>query len=74
MRRLYDESGKQLEVAYKITKLRKQAHISQAELAKRIGTTQSNIARMESGQQNLTLGTLSKIAHTFKKDLEISIK
>jgi len=73
-REFYDEYGKQLEVAYQITKLRKQAKITQSELAKRIGTTQSNIARMETGQQNFTIDTLNKIASTFNKELRVSIR
>jgi DNA-binding XRE family transcriptional regulator len=67
----YDEYGKQLEIAYQILKLRKQKRISQAELARKIGTTQSNIARMETGQQNFTTTTLQKIAAAFKRDLEV---
>ena len=67
----YDEYGKQLEIAYQILKLRKQKGISQAELARRIGTKQSNIARMETGQQNFTTDTLQKIALAFKRDLKI---
>lgn len=69
----YDEFGKQLEIAYQLIKLRKEKRMSQIDLAKQIGTTQSNIARMESGQQNFTVGTLSRIAMIFAKDLKISI-
>jgi ribosome-binding protein aMBF1 (putative translation factor) len=67
----YDEAGKQLEISYKILQLRKQKGISQLELAKKLGTTQSNIARLEAGQQNLTTSTLQKIAKIFKRDLRI---
>ena len=70
-RRYYNEYGKQLEIAYQILKLRKQKGISQAELAKKIGTKQSNVARMETGQQNFTTDTLQKIASVFKRDLKI---
>src|SRR3990167_9481664 len=69
----YDGFGKQLEIAYQLTRLRKEKRMSQVELAKQIGTTQSNIARMESGQQNFTIGTLIKLAEVFKKDLKVSI-
>ncbi len=72
-KRLYDEYGKQLEISYEILSLRKKAKITQAQLAKKIGTTQSNVARMERGQQNFTIETLSKIANTFGKELQISI-
>ena len=70
-RKYYDEYGKQLEIAFQILKLRKQKGISQAELAKKIGTKQSNVARMETGQQNFTTDTLQKIASVFKRDLKI---
>ena len=69
----YDEFGKQLEIAYQLMQLRKEKRMSQIELAKQIGTTQSNVARMESGQQNFTIGTLIKVAEIFEKDLRVSI-
>ena len=71
-RKYYDEYGKQLEIAYQILQLRKQKRISQAELAKKIGTKQSDIARMEAGQQNFSIDTLQKIAQVFNKDLKVS--
>ena len=71
IKKYYDEYGKQLEIAYQILKLRKQKGISQAELAKKIGTKQNDVARMESGQQNFTTDTLQKIASAFKRDLKI---
>jgi len=69
----YNEHGKQLEIAYQILQLRKKAKISQIELANKIGTTQSNIARMESGQQNFTIALLNKVANVFDKKLTIAI-
>lgn len=70
-KRYYDEYGKQLEIAYQILQLRKQKKMSQAELAKKIGTKQSNIARMETGQQNFTTDTLQKIAKVFNRNVRI---
>lgn len=72
-KRHYDEFGKQLEIAYQLVKLRKEKRMSQIELARQIGTTQSNVARMESGQQNFTVGILNKVAGIFDKDLKILI-
>lgn len=69
----YDEYGKQLEIAYQILKLRKQKKISQAELAKRLKTKQSNIARMEAGQQNFSLKTLNSIAKALEANLSIKL-
>ena len=70
-KKYYDEYGKQLEIAYQILQLRKREGLSQAELAKKIGTKQTNIARLESGQQNFTIETLQKLAKAFKRNLKI---
>lgn len=67
----YNEYGKQLEIAYMILELRKKENLSQVELAKKIGTTQSNVARMEAGEQNFTIDTLQKISSALKRDLKI---
>ena len=70
-KKYYDEYGKQLEIAYQILLLRKKKGITQAELAKKLKTKQSNIARMEAGQENFTTDTLQKIALIFNRDLKI---
>lgn len=70
-KKYYEEYGKQLEIAYQILRLRKKQGISQAELAKKIGTKQTNIARLESGQQNFTIETLQKIAKALRRNLKI---
>ncbi|MCH7759471.1 helix-turn-helix transcriptional regulator [Patescibacteria group bacterium] len=69
----YDKFGKQLEIAYQIMKLRRQKRMSQTELARKINTKQSNIARMEMGQQNFTIDTLQKISKVFNRELKIKI-
>ncbi len=71
-KRYYDYYGKQLEISYNLLLMRKKAKMSQAQLAKKIGTTQSNVARMEAGNQNFTLGMLTKIADAFGKELQVS--
>ncbi len=70
-KKYYDYYGKQLEIAYQILQLRKKKKISQAQLAKKIGTKQSNVARMEAGQQNFSIDTLEKIAQALGSDLKI---
>ncbi|MBI2099367.1 helix-turn-helix transcriptional regulator [Candidatus Uhrbacteria bacterium] len=70
-KKYFDEYGKQLEIAYAILQLRKKEGISQAELAKKIGTKQSNVARIEAGEQNLTTEMLQKIASALNRDLKI---
>ncbi|MFH0856763.1 MAG: helix-turn-helix transcriptional regulator [bacterium] len=71
IKKYYDEYGKQLEIAYKILELRKRSGMSQAELAKRIGARQSNIARMEAGEQNFTISTIQKIAVALGRDIKV---
>lgn len=71
IKKYYSEYEKQLEIAYKILQLRTQSGISQAELAKKIGAKQSNIARMEAGQQNFTTTTLQKVASALGRNLKI---
>ncbi len=69
----FDEYGRQLEIAYQIMKLRKRRAISQMALAKKIGTSQSNIARMEGGRQNFTISLLDKVAKALEVDLMVKL-
>lgn len=71
VKKYYDEYGKQLEIAYQILQLRQQQKMSQTELARRLKTKQSNVARMETGQQNFTTDTLQKVAGIFKCQLKV---
>ncbi len=71
-KKYFDKYSIQLNIGYQIFKLRKKKKMSQATLAKKIGTKQSNIARMEAGDQNFSINMLQKIAQVFNKDLKIS--
>ncbi|TAN39711.1 MAG: XRE family transcriptional regulator [Nitrospirae bacterium] len=56
-------------------KAREKAGITQAELAKRIGTKQSAISRLErSGFKKASVETLSKIAHALDATLVIKLQ
>jgi predicted transcriptional regulator len=63
------------EIKYKIIEsiinARKKKQLTQKELAEIIGTKQSNISRLESGNYNPTLDFLNKIAKAVGKRLEI---
>ena len=72
-RQAYEEEYAKLAFAYQIMQLRKKHKMSQTELAKRLKTTQSAIARMEAGEQNFTLDTLQKIADAFHRKLKIEL-
>ena len=71
IKKYYDEYGKQLEIAYEILKLSKRTGLSQLELAKKIGTTQGNVARIESGKQNFTTEILWRIANACGRDMKV---
>ena len=70
-REAYEKESQKLEIAYQILLLRKKKKMSQSVLAKKIGTKQSNIARMEAGEQNFSIDTLQKIASVFKRNLKV---
>ena len=67
-----------LELEYQIIKqvmlLRDKFSLSQRELAKKLGTTQSAIARFESGKINPTLKFLKNLAKALDSKLVISFK
>lgn len=52
-----------------ITKLRDGQGMTQSDLAKKIGTTQSVIARIEKGEQNLSALTLAKIGEALDREI-----
>lgn len=52
-------------------KARHEAGLSQAELAKRMGTSQTYIAALERGRKNVTIDTLSRYARACGKNLSI---
>lgn len=56
-----------------VHRLRKEAGLTQAELAARMGTTQSAIARMEGGGTRPTLDTLEKLASAVGADLVVGV-
>ena len=70
-RKAYEEESQRLRIAYRILQLRKKQKLSQKELARKLDTTQSTVARMEAGQQNFTTDTLQKIASALDRDLKI---
>lgn len=47
--------------------------MTQQDLAEKIGTSKSNISRMESGNQNLSLETIMKIAGAFEDELSLRL-
>jgi len=69
---LIEQERANLDIARKIYELRTKAGFSQAELAKRIGTTQSVISRLEDADYDgHSLALLRRIASALEKRVEI---
>lgn len=52
-----------------IAQIRQERNLTQAEFARRLGTSQSAVNRMERGKQNLSLETLGRISDVLNKQL-----
>lgn len=70
----YDALEGEFTLAAALIKARARAGLTQEELAQRIKTTQSAIARLESGQIMPTTRTLEKIAKATGSRLKISFE
>lgn len=57
----------------KIAGLRKEQELSQGDLAKKLGVSQQLISRIESGNENASLKTLSNIAKALNKKIDIAL-
>ena len=69
----YDDEARIAAFRAFVHRLRTDAGMTQAELAVRMGTTQSAIARMEGGGVRPTLETLEKLAHAIGSDLVVGV-
>ena len=56
-------------IGHLIYQLRQDRGLTQAAFAKRLGTSQSAVNRIEHGKQNLSLETLGRISEVLKKPL-----
>lgn len=56
-----------------IIKARQEQNMTQAELARRVGTQKSNISRLESGNYNPSLDFLVKVARSLGKNVSIRL-
>ena len=70
-REAYGELGLEYTVARALIEARTRAGFSQAELAARMETTQSAVARMESGRTRPSMRTLEKVARATGTRLRI---
>lgn len=69
----YETLRPQYELIEQVIKARIELGLTQAELAKKIGTKQSNISRFESGEYNPSIEFISKIAAGLNKTINIKL-
>ncbi|KIM04666.1 MAG: hypothetical protein KN64_06760 [Sulfurovum sp. AS07-7] len=69
----YDNKDLRYKIIDILVGIRVQYRLSQAELAKKLGTTQAVISRIENGTVNIGIDFIQKIATTFEKKIEIKI-
>jgi transcriptional regulator with XRE-family HTH domain len=73
-RREYDALEEEFALILEVAKARRRAGLSQAELARRMKTTQSTIARLESGRGLPSTRTLGRFAKATGHRLKISFE
>jgi ribosome-binding protein aMBF1 (putative translation factor) len=69
----YDNKELRYKIVDILVSIRIQYKLSQAELAKKLGTTQAVISRIENGSVNIGIDFLQKVANTFNKKLDIKV-
>ena len=70
----YEKLQPRYEIISQIIETRKAQNMTQAELAKLVGTQKSNISRLEGGNYNPSLDFLIKVAASLGKELKIQLQ
>lgn len=73
IREAYEKLGPEFALIASIIEKRLERGMSQTTLARKIGTKQSAIARLESGAYNPSIAFLEKIANALDAELTISL-
>lgn len=58
----YEEQAEEFEIAHELIAARIRAKMTQAEVAERMGTTQSTVARLEGGRTKPSMRTVERYA------------
>jgi HTH-type transcriptional regulator / antitoxin HipB len=61
-------------IAYKLKELRLQQHLTQEQLAEKVGIDKTQISKIEKGNRNLTLDTITRIATALGAKVNFSIQ
>jgi len=73
-RAAYDALGEEYAIASQIIEARARAGLTQDELASRMHTSQSSIARLESGRSKPSVTTLEKLAAATNSRLRLTLE
>lgn len=74
VKKYYDELEPEYALIRSIMDKRLKKKMSQAQLAKKVGTRQSAISRLESGESNPSFKFLQKVARALDSGLQISFR
>jgi ribosome-binding protein aMBF1 (putative translation factor) len=73
-KKTYDDLGLEFALVDALIRARAKGGVTQAELARKIGTKQSAIARFESGNSNPTLAFVQKLSDALGLELHVSVR
>jgi ribosome-binding protein aMBF1 (putative translation factor) len=73
-REAYEALEDEFALAAQVIEARARAGLTQAELAERMGTSQSAVARLESGKAHPSVATLEKLAQATGSKLRIALE
>ncbi|MFH1142684.1 MAG: helix-turn-helix transcriptional regulator [Candidatus Uhrbacteria bacterium] len=73
VKKAYDELGPEFEFIKTLIEKRFEHRMTQAALAKKVGTKQSAISRLESGTYNPSIDFLKKVADALETKLTITL-
>ena len=73
IKQAYDELEPEQQIIQAVLTLRLKKGLSQKQLAKKVGTRQPSISRLESGDYNPSLNFLKKLAEALDAKLKIDI-
>lgn len=74
VKKIYDDLEVEYQIISDMVRLRNKKKITQKELAKKIGTTQSALSRFEMGDVNPSLDFLKKVANALGSKLVVRLE
>jgi len=70
---VFEQGYREFKIGVLLKQARKEAGLSQEELAKKLGTKKTAISRIENHAQDIKLSTIQKLARALGKDLEVRL-